>query len=97
MTVGEEVRCQIWTRSRDVLVRESPDGLLVLPRDRGEIISLVGPAAEIWSMLHRPVTVEALAERLGRRYAVEPATILDDIRAALASLLDLSAVRPEAQ
>jgi hypothetical protein len=81
-----------WRRRVDAGWRATPAGLVLLPADRSDPVTVAGSAVAVCELLDRPITEEALAGRLAERFELDPGPIGDDLRPLLAELLELGAV-----
>lgn len=83
---------QRWVRAEEVLWRYTEAGVVLLPREAEEPVLLGGSGAKIWELLTEPLSLSELTDRLAGIYAVEPASIENDVHATLTELDAVDAV-----
>lgn len=75
-----------------MLWRGTPDGVLVLPLDASEVLSVSGPGRVLWELLADPVTLDEAGEILASEYDVPLGEIAPSIEAVLEELCARGAV-----
>lgn len=73
---------------------ELGDDLSLFDSATGTAVALNGTARDIWSLVDGRATLDDIVTTLARAYQVEPGAIEEDVRAALAQLVDAGVVVP---
>jgi hypothetical protein len=81
-----------WHRAEATLWRRTLGGVVVLPVDRRAPLALRGPAAEIWELLARPMTLQELLDAIAATCAVGGDAVADEVSQAVATLEDAQAL-----
>lgn len=81
-----------YSRASDVLWRNTPDGVLILPAGGSEPFSLTGAAVPLWDLLARPLDVQEAVHELATLYGKELGEVDQAIAPYLAELEQLRAV-----
>lgn len=79
-------------RSEAVLLRRTPDGLLLLTERSDAPVVLRGTGALTWELLSRPSTLEELAEVLEAAHDVDREQVVADLRPFLETLREAGAL-----
>jgi hypothetical protein len=69
----------VYCRNEAVLVRRTPDGLVLLPLPRRQVVTVTGAGSLLWDLLEEPRSVEQLGLLLADTFAAEPEHIARDI------------------
>lgn len=79
-------------RTKGVIHERLDDEVIAIDLDRGIYYSMIGPAADIWTSLQLPVTVESVAEALAKRYDAQVDEIGGDVVEFVRTLRDVGLV-----
>lgn len=82
-----------WVRAPEVLWRETPDGVVLLPPGVSEPFALTDSGAAVWELLADPVELEAAVEHLATAYAVPADVVGASVQPLLHDLERRGAVR----
>lgn len=87
--IDEDVRVMWHAQAAARMVDDQ--ALIVLTR-RGEVMVLNASGTWLWNLLGEACNVRDLATRLATRFRLEEAQALADVRAFVASLLEINAI-----
>lgn len=81
-----------WQRDPRTLWRRSGRRIVLSPPGTPDSVLLTGTGAITWQLLDAPITHDELTALLAESFAVEPATVADEVGAFLDELARLDAV-----
>ena len=81
-----------YVRATGVPFRYVDDDVILAPRHTETFEALDGPAADVWSLLDEPRTVEEIVEPLSGVYAADRVRLMEDVAALLSQLLATNVV-----
>jgi hypothetical protein len=87
-----ERHSRTFQRSPGAVWRALPDGVVILPPDADDPITVSGPGADVWTFLAQPHTTTSLATVLAERYSENATVIQADLESLLADLCAQGAV-----
>jgi hypothetical protein len=76
----------VYHRGEAVLWRRTPDGLVLLPIPRRQVVSVTGAGSLLWDLLEEPRTVAQLSVLLADTFDADPETIANDVAPVLRDL-----------
>lgn len=69
----------VYRRNEAVLSRRTPDGLVLLPLPRRQVVTVTGAGSLLWDLLDEPRSVDQLGVLLATTFAATPESIARDI------------------
>ncbi len=80
----------VFMRTADVVFQNlaGEDGAVLLHLTSGQYHTLNPVATRIWEILETPMDEEALTRRIEEEFEADPATVAEDVRVFLDSLLE---------
>ncbi|SDI53668.1 lasso peptide biosynthesis PqqD family chaperone [Pseudomonas panipatensis] len=75
-------------RHPDLVVADMDGEVVMMSIERGCYYGIGGVGPRVWELLERPVTLEALVQRLCAEYQVDEARCRDDLLRFVGGLLD---------
>ena len=83
-----------YTRSDDVLWRQTEEAVILLPRRDGEILALTGSGKVLWELLAEPIGVDEASEALAEIYGVSLGQVNGAVGPIFAELSRRQAIVP---
>lgn len=77
----------IFQRAEGLLTAEAGDDLLMMNVTLGRYFNLNPVGARVWALLEKPLTLQALADKLTEEYEVSEPVLFEELQAFLQILL----------